>query len=272
MSGAVRARQRDARRAPPEPRALLRVHDRGLARGSPALWCAPSSSPRAPEAERERIRAHGGESSLAVSACRVPAAAIVPFVVGEADTAPRTRRAGRERRSRRPRGASPHGPGGHVAPAHRLPRDERARRGRAPGDAAGLGKAPKGQGRPRARGPPSAVRELPVVVTGTDTDVGKTVISALLVRALAQRGPARYWKPVQTGTDSDHAHGQATERGPRGRVPHAGLRVPAARLAARGRRSCRWRGRPGRRRSRLRRARGVAIRPSSSSRAGCWSR
>ncbi|MFT5048797.1 MAG: 8-amino-7-oxononanoate synthase [Chlamydiales bacterium] len=43
----------------------------------------------------------------------------------------------------------------------------------------------------------------PIVVTGTDTDVGKTVVSALLVRALARRVRARYWKPVQTGDDSD---------------------------------------------------------------------
>lgn len=34
-------------------------------------------------------------------------------------------------------------------------------------------------------------------VTGTDTDVGKTVASACLVRALT----ADYWKPVQSGTD-----------------------------------------------------------------------
>jgi dethiobiotin synthetase len=34
-------------------------------------------------------------------------------------------------------------------------------------------------------------------VTGTDTNVGKTVLSALLVAAL----DAVYWKPVQTGTD-----------------------------------------------------------------------
>ncbi|HEY6347844.1 MAG TPA: dethiobiotin synthase [Candidatus Angelobacter sp.] len=34
-------------------------------------------------------------------------------------------------------------------------------------------------------------------VTGTDTNVGKTVLSALLCAAL----PARYWKPIQTGAD-----------------------------------------------------------------------
>jgi len=40
-------------------------------------------------------------------------------------------------------------------------------------------------------------------VTGTDTDVGKTVVSALVLRAAKRLGPARYWKPVQTGSDSD---------------------------------------------------------------------
>jgi dethiobiotin synthetase len=36
-----------------------------------------------------------------------------------------------------------------------------------------------------------------LVVCGTDTDVGKTVVSALLVQGLG----AHYWKPVQSGTD-----------------------------------------------------------------------
>ena len=38
-------------------------------------------------------------------------------------------------------------------------------------------------------------------VTGTDTDVGKTVLSAVLVAGLG----AAYWKPIQTG----HINGQA---------------------------------------------------------------
>ena len=37
----------------------------------------------------------------------------------------------------------------------------------------------------------------PIVVTGTDTDVGKTVFAAALAGALG----ARYWKPVQAGDD-----------------------------------------------------------------------
>ena len=36
-----------------------------------------------------------------------------------------------------------------------------------------------------------------IFVTGTDTGVGKTVLSALLCAAL----DATYWKPIQTGTD-----------------------------------------------------------------------
>jgi malonyl-CoA O-methyltransferase len=43
-----------------------------------------------------------------------------------------------------------------------------------------------------------------VFVTGTDTGVGKTVVSALLLAALrAAGGAAGYFKPVQTGTEDD---------------------------------------------------------------------
>jgi dethiobiotin synthetase len=36
-----------------------------------------------------------------------------------------------------------------------------------------------------------------IVVCGTDTDVGKTVVSAWLVQGLE----ASYWKPIQSGLD-----------------------------------------------------------------------
>ena len=39
----------------------------------------------------------------------------------------------------------------------------------------------------------------PIVVTGTDTDIGKTVFAAALAGALG----AHYWKPVQAGTDDE---------------------------------------------------------------------
>lgn len=40
-------------------------------------------------------------------------------------------------------------------------------------------------------------------VTGTDTGVGKTVVSAALVALYRARGPVCYWKPVQTGVEQD---------------------------------------------------------------------
>ena len=42
-----------------------------------------------------------------------------------------------------------------------------------------------------------------VFVTGTDTGVGKTVVSALLVSALRRSAKVGYWKPVQTGIEED---------------------------------------------------------------------
>jgi dethiobiotin synthase len=42
-------------------------------------------------------------------------------------------------------------------------------------------------------------------VVGTDTGVGKTVASALLLMAARSAGRAAYWKPVQTGDDDDAA-------------------------------------------------------------------
>jgi dethiobiotin synthase len=50
---------------------------------------------------------------------------------------------------------------------------------------------------------PAPVRTLFVV--GTDTGVGKTVASALLLMAARQSGRSAYWKPVQTGDEDDAA-------------------------------------------------------------------
>ena len=40
-------------------------------------------------------------------------------------------------------------------------------------------------------------------VTGTDTGVGKTVVSAALMIRLRSTGSLRYWKPIQTGIEQD---------------------------------------------------------------------
>jgi dethiobiotin synthetase len=46
------------------------------------------------------------------------------------------------------------------------------------------------------------VRPRGLFVTGTDTGVGKTVVSALLLRRFGDLG-LRYWKPIQTGIEHD---------------------------------------------------------------------
>ncbi|MCC6407465.1 MAG: dethiobiotin synthase [Planctomycetes bacterium] len=46
-------------------------------------------------------------------------------------------------------------------------------------------------------------RAAPLVVAGTDTGIGKTVVSALLARAALAHGGGAYWKAVQTGDESD---------------------------------------------------------------------
>jgi len=40
-------------------------------------------------------------------------------------------------------------------------------------------------------------------VTGTDTDIGKTVVSAALMSALRGKESVCYWKPIQTGIEAD---------------------------------------------------------------------
>jgi malonyl-CoA O-methyltransferase len=59
-------------------------------------------------------------------------------------------------------------------------------------------------------------------VTGTDTDVGKTIASAALVRAL----DGAYWKPVQSGTDE-------LPNGDSGTVAHLAALPPERVLAPR---------------------------------------
>jgi len=57
-------------------------------------------------------------------------------------------------------------------------------------------------------------------VTGTDTGVGKTVLSAAL---LLRYPEARYWKPIQTGPDDDTAE---VSRLSGGQVICEGIRLP----------------------------------------------
>ena len=67
---------------------------------------------------------------------------------------------------------------------------------------------------------PTAHQHPQLVVCGTDTDVGKTVVSALVVQGLG----AHYWKPVQCGLEPGPNGG-----GDRDRVQRW-LQLPAERL------------------------------------------
>lgn len=43
-----------------------------------------------------------------------------------------------------------------------------------------------------------------IFVTGTDTGIGKTIVSAALMSALRETEDVCYWKPVQTGIEEDN--------------------------------------------------------------------
>ena len=42
-----------------------------------------------------------------------------------------------------------------------------------------------------------------IFITGTDTNVGKTVVAAAVMLRYRGEAPLRYWKPVQTGIEQD---------------------------------------------------------------------
>jgi len=148
-------------------------------------------------ADDRRARALGHARRLAVKlGLPEPAAAIVPFPLGDSRAA--VELAGQLRAE------------GFYAPAVRpptVPAEDAGLRvvchaGLSTGQVDAL--AARLAGHARAPAPPR-VRAVASVtcVAGTDTGVGKTVVSALLLRAAQARGPARYWKPLQTGNDDD---------------------------------------------------------------------
>lgn len=67
-----------------------------------------------------------------------------------------------------------------------------------------------------------------VFVTGTDTEVGKTVVSSVLVASLRRSGRTGYWKPVQTGIeqDDDTAEVRRLARCSADEIVDAGIRLP----------------------------------------------
>jgi len=65
-------------------------------------------------------------------------------------------------------------------------------------------------------------------VTGTDTGVGKTVVSAALMQRYRSVVPLRYWKPIQTGIEQDDDTADVARLGACGsdEVERTGIRLP----------------------------------------------
>jgi dethiobiotin synthetase/malonyl-CoA O-methyltransferase len=61
-------------------------------------------------------------------------------------------------------------------------------------------------------------------VTGTDTNVGKTVVCAALMHRYGAAVPLRYWKPVQTGIEQDDDTSEVRRLS--GCEAAAGIRLP----------------------------------------------
>ena len=152
----------------------------------------------AADAERALLRGHAERVAAAVGS-PAPGAAIVPVMMGDEDRAMAAAASLAER-----------GLGARAVRHPTVPRGQAQIRvachaTHRPEDVDGLidALAPlvDGDGAPAAApaepGPRAAGG--PIFIVGTDTDVGKTVAAAVVARALG----ARYWKPVQTGDDSD---------------------------------------------------------------------
>jgi len=65
-------------------------------------------------------------------------------------------------------------------------------------------------------------------VTGTDTNVGKTALAAALMHRYRGHVPLRYWKPIQTGIESDDDSATVARLGgcSLNEIVNAGLRLP----------------------------------------------
>lgn len=148
--------------------------------------------------ERARLRQCARQLATALGLPE-PAAAIVPIPVGDDRRAVACAEAlqarGLEVRAVRPP-TVPVGTARLRISLHAQQRDE---------DLESLIQGARELGLPTPAREPVASAARPLFVVGTDTGVGKTVAAAILVRAAARTGAVRYWKPVQTGSESDTA-------------------------------------------------------------------
>ncbi|HVS08966.1 MAG TPA: dethiobiotin synthase [Planctomycetota bacterium] len=150
----------------------------------------------AAEGARERARSLARRLARSLELPE-PAGAIVPFVLGDAaralECAARLTGQGFHVRAVRPPSVADGSSRLRIV-CHAFNTDEELER---------LASALRGELRPRPPHARHARRAQPLFVAGTDTGTGKTVVAALLARAAARRGAAAYWKPVQTGRESD---------------------------------------------------------------------
>lgn len=167
---------------------------------SPAVSSALEASielARRDAAPRARARALAKRFASAIGAPE-PASAIVPIVVGANDTALRAAALAREARLDVRAVRPPTVPDGTArlrVVLHASNTDEELAR------LIDFARAIR-SAKPTPIRAARATAEL-LVVAGTDTNVGKTVVSALLARDAMRRGACVYWKPVQTGEESD---------------------------------------------------------------------
>lgn len=153
---------------------------------------------RGANAERARVRGLARRLAAAFT-LKEPAAAIVPFVIGDSAralaAAQQCQAAGLDVRAVRPP-TVPEGTARLRVSLHAKISDSEVDR---------LIAVLREVFPPR-QSSPGVVSESPsaaIVVVGTDTGVGKTVASALLCLAYRARGEVGYFKPVQTGDECD---------------------------------------------------------------------
>lgn len=178
-------------------RARSFVFTTGAAPAVAGAICAAIDLARSADALRVRLRG-AMERLCAKLAVPAPPAVILPIIIGDEAraiaAAEACQRAGLDVRAVRPP-TVPEGSARLRVVLHATNSD--AELDRLAAMLVDLPRAPAGTARNATRNP--------LFVVGTDTGIGKTVVSALCARAATRLGPATYWKPVQTGDDSDTA-------------------------------------------------------------------
>lgn len=178
-------------------RARTFIYSTGISPALAGALIAAVGLVRGAEEERAKLRGFGERLTDRLGVAS-PEAAIVPVVIGEntaaMEAAARLADEGLEVRAVRPP-TVPEGTARLRCVLHSYNTPEEVDR---------LAGAIDSRGVTRVASEVAPTRHSkPLFVVGTDTEIGKTVVSALLVRAAVRLGRVTYWKAVQTGDDSD---------------------------------------------------------------------